>query len=100
MEAAGDILAAQGRAQINQLQRNLGRITHRTLAKTMRETEADGLVNAGITVRFLRALTIGLRRSELHLPSFCRWSDGPSATISRRQSTIDGAKRGVRLNKR
>jgi hypothetical protein len=91
----------KGEHRFNQLQRNLGRITHRTLAKTMRETEADGLVNAGITVRFLRALTIGLRRSELHLPPFCRrWSDGPSETISRRQSATDGAKRGVRLNKR
>jgi DNA-binding HxlR family transcriptional regulator len=31
--------------RFNQLQRNLGQITHRTLAKTLREMEADGLVN-------------------------------------------------------
>ena len=34
----------KGEQRFNQLQRNLGGITHRTLAKTLREMEADGLV--------------------------------------------------------
>jgi DNA-binding HxlR family transcriptional regulator len=34
----------KGEHRFNQLQRNLGGITHRTLAKTLREVEADGLV--------------------------------------------------------
>lgn len=34
----------QGAQRFNQLQRNLGGVTHRTLAKTLREMEADGLV--------------------------------------------------------
>jgi DNA-binding HxlR family transcriptional regulator len=34
----------KGEHRFNQLQRNLGGITHRTLAKTLREMEADGLV--------------------------------------------------------
>jgi DNA-binding HxlR family transcriptional regulator len=34
----------KGEHRFNQLQRNLGGITHRTLAKTLREMETDGLV--------------------------------------------------------
>ena len=34
----------QGERRFNQLQRDLGEITHRTLAKQLREMEADGLV--------------------------------------------------------
>jgi DNA-binding HxlR family transcriptional regulator len=34
----------QGELRFNQLQRDLGGITHRTLAKQLREMEADGLV--------------------------------------------------------
>jgi DNA-binding HxlR family transcriptional regulator len=34
----------QGERRFNQLQRDLGGITHRTLAKQLREMEADGLV--------------------------------------------------------
>ncbi len=34
----------QGERRFNQLQRELGGITHRTLAKQLREMEADGLV--------------------------------------------------------
>ena len=34
----------KGEQRFNQLQRKLGGITHRTLAKTLREMEADGLV--------------------------------------------------------
>ena len=34
----------KGEHRFNQLQRKLGRITHRTLAKALREMEADGLV--------------------------------------------------------
>jgi DNA-binding HxlR family transcriptional regulator len=34
----------KGELRFNQLQRNLGGITHRTLAKTLREMEVDGLV--------------------------------------------------------
>ena len=34
----------QGERRFNQLQRELGRITHRTLAQQLRELEADGLV--------------------------------------------------------
>jgi DNA-binding HxlR family transcriptional regulator len=34
----------KGDHRFNQLQRNLGGITHRTLAKTLREMEVDGLV--------------------------------------------------------
>lgn len=34
----------QGTRRFNQLQRDLGGITHRTLAKTLREMEAGGLV--------------------------------------------------------
>ena len=34
----------KGEHRFNQLQRSLGGITHRTLAKTLREMEADGLV--------------------------------------------------------
>lgn len=35
----------QGTRRFNQLQRELGGITHRTLSKTLKEMEADGLVN-------------------------------------------------------
>ena len=34
----------QGEQRFNALQRNLGSITHRTLARQLREMEADGLV--------------------------------------------------------
>ena len=34
----------KGEQRFNQLQRNLSGTTHRTLAKTLREMEADGLV--------------------------------------------------------
>ena len=34
----------KGEHRFNQLQRKLGRITHRTLAKALREMKADGLV--------------------------------------------------------
>jgi DNA-binding HxlR family transcriptional regulator len=34
----------QGSARFNELQRKLGGITHRTLSKTLKEMEADGLV--------------------------------------------------------
>lgn len=34
----------QGERRFNQLQRELGQITHRTLAQQLRELEADGLV--------------------------------------------------------
>ena len=34
----------QGTRRFNQLQRELGAITHRTLSKTLKEMEADGLV--------------------------------------------------------
>jgi len=34
----------QGTRRFNELQRDLGGITHRTLARTLREMEADGLV--------------------------------------------------------
>jgi DNA-binding HxlR family transcriptional regulator len=34
----------QGERRFNQLQRDLGDITHRTLAKQLKEMEADGLV--------------------------------------------------------
>lgn len=34
----------EGPLRFNELQRRLGAITHRTLAKTLREMEADGLV--------------------------------------------------------
>lgn len=34
----------QGKRRFNQLQRELGGITHRTLSKTLKEMEADGLV--------------------------------------------------------
>lgn len=34
----------QGEKRFNQLQRELGGITHRTLAKQLKEMEADGLV--------------------------------------------------------
>ena len=34
----------QGERRFNQLQRDLGGITHRTLAKQLKEMEADGLV--------------------------------------------------------
>jgi DNA-binding HxlR family transcriptional regulator len=34
----------QGERRFNQLQRDLGGITHRTLAKQLREMESDGLV--------------------------------------------------------
>ena len=35
----------QGTKRFNQLQRDLGGITHRTLSKTLKEMEADGLVD-------------------------------------------------------
>ena len=35
----------QGERRFNQLQRDLGGITHRTLAKQLKEMEADGLVD-------------------------------------------------------
>ncbi|MEG9269306.1 winged helix-turn-helix transcriptional regulator [Qipengyuania sp. Mu-71] len=34
----------EGPLRFNELQRRLGAVTHRTLAKTLREMEADGLV--------------------------------------------------------
>lgn len=34
-----------GERRFNQLQRDLGGITHRTLSKTLKEMEADGLVS-------------------------------------------------------
>lgn len=34
----------KGERRFNQLQRDLGAVTHRTLAKTLRELEEDGLV--------------------------------------------------------
>lgn len=34
----------QGEQRFNRLQRNLGAITHRTLAKTLKDMEADGLI--------------------------------------------------------
>lgn len=34
----------KGERRFNQLQRDLGAVTHRTLAKTLREMEEDGLV--------------------------------------------------------
>ncbi|MGN6671524.1 MAG: winged helix-turn-helix transcriptional regulator [Candidatus Nucleicultricaceae bacterium] len=34
----------QGARRFNQLQRDLGSITHRTLSKTLKEMEADGLI--------------------------------------------------------
>ncbi len=34
----------QGTRRFNQLQRELGDVTHRTLSKTLKEMEADGLI--------------------------------------------------------
>lgn len=34
----------QGTKRFNQLQRDLGSITHRTLSKTLKEMESDGLI--------------------------------------------------------
>ncbi len=34
----------QGTRRFNQLQRELGGVTHRTLSKTLKEMEADGLI--------------------------------------------------------
>ena len=51
-----------GPKRFNELQRRLGPITHRTLSKTLKEMEADGLVPrtdyAGIPPRVDHALTV------------------------------------------
>ena len=51
-----------GPKRFNELQRRLGPITHRTLSKTLKEMEADGLVPrtdyAGIPPRVDYALTV------------------------------------------
>ncbi|MEO5655328.1 MAG: helix-turn-helix domain-containing protein [Nitrosospira sp.] len=45
METDGDPhWLLQGTKRFNQLQRDLGNITHRTLSKTLKEMENDGLV--------------------------------------------------------
>ena len=83
----------KGEQRFNQLQRNLGGITHRTLAKTLREMEADGLVRRRITARSRRAWTIGLRHLALRSPPLCRrWSGGRSETISRHRRQNQSAK--------
>lgn len=69
----------QGSRRFNRLQRDLGGITHRTLAKTLREMEASGLVtrtdHGEIPPRVDYALTARGRSLEPVLTAMERWAE-------------------------
>lgn len=69
----------QGSRRFNQLQRDLGGITHRTLSKTLREMEANGLVtrtdHGEIPPRVDYALTDRGRSLEPVLMAIEKWAE-------------------------
>lgn len=69
----------QGTRRFNQLQRDLGGVTHRTLSKTLKEMEADGLVlrhdYAQIPPRVDYALTDKGRSLAPVLEAMHAWAD-------------------------
>ena len=68
----------QGPMRFNELQRRLGPITHRTLSKTLKEMDADGLVSrldfGEIPPRVEYSLTARGRSLEPVLVAMERWS--------------------------
>ncbi len=73
-----------GERRFNQLQRDLGGITHRTLAKQLKEMEADGLVarhdHGEIPPRVDYSLTPLGRSLEPVLMAMHRWSEAHPGT--------------------
>ncbi|MDE8654675.1 winged helix-turn-helix transcriptional regulator [Novosphingobium album (ex Liu et al. 2023)] len=69
----------QGSRRFNQLQRDLGGITHRTLAKTLREMEASGLLtrrdHGEIPPRVDYALTPRGKSLEPVLIAMAKWAE-------------------------
>src|SRR3546814_15767297 len=69
----------QGTRRFNQLQRDLGAITHRTLSKTLKEMEADGLIartdHGEIPPRVDYSLTEKGERLNPVLTAMARWAD-------------------------
>lgn len=72
----------KGTRRFNQLQRELGGITHRTLSKTLKEMEADGLVQrhdyGEIPPRVDYALTPKGASLESVLNAMHAWAEGQS----------------------
>lgn len=75
----------KGTRRFNQLQRELGGITHRTLSKTLKEMEADGLVQrhdyGEIPPRVDYALTPKGKSLEPVLIAMQTWAEGQHANI-------------------
>lgn len=73
-----------GPKRFNELQRRLGPITHRTLSKTLKEMEADGLVlrtdYGEIPPRVDYALTDRGRSLKPVLEAMVRWAESDRAT--------------------
>lgn len=73
----------QGSRRFNQLQRDLGGITHRTLSKTLREMEASGLLtrtdHGEIPPRVDYALTARGRSLEPVLIAMAKWAEDHQA---------------------
>ncbi|MDE2597682.1 MAG: helix-turn-helix transcriptional regulator [Sphingomonadales bacterium] len=77
----------QGPMRFNELQRRLGQVTHRTLTRTLREMEADGLVqrtdHGENPPRVDYALTALGRSLEEVLQAMARWESDHRATDHR-----------------
>jgi DNA-binding HxlR family transcriptional regulator len=77
----------RGERRFNQLQRELGGITHRTLARTLKEMEADGLVArkdfGEIPPRVEYSLTALGRSLEPVLMAMDEWAQKNAARVRR-----------------
>jgi len=80
----------QGERRFNQLQRDLGGITHRTLAKQLKEMEADGLVerrdHGEIPPRVDYRLTPLGRTLEPVLMAMHGWAEKQGGKLRRRRT--------------
>ncbi|HEY9536821.1 MAG TPA: helix-turn-helix domain-containing protein [Kiloniellaceae bacterium] len=77
----------QGTRRFNQLQRDLGAITHRTLSKTLKEMEADGLIartdHGEIPPRVDYSLTEKGESLEPVLTAMAKWAEKHHAAPGR-----------------
>src|SRR3546814_16623468 len=94
----------QGTRRFNQLQRDLGAITHRTLSKTLKEMEADGLIartdHGEIPPRVDYSLTEKGESLEPVLTAMAKWAEKHPAAPGRaeaRKSVGQGRSSSVRV---
>src|SRR3546814_20316779 len=80
-------LCRAGTRRFNQLQRDLGAITHRTLSKTLKEMEADGLIartdHGEIPPRVDYSLTEKGESLEPVLTALAKWAEKHHAAPGR-----------------